>query len=59
MTPGAARAGRSATSTLRCAGVWHTLRVEFAGTRIAVVFDGKCTIEVDDAHVAGAGAVGV
>jgi hypothetical protein len=40
-------------------GVWHTLRVEFAGTRIAVALDGKRVIEVDDAHIAGAGAVGV
>ena len=40
-------------------GVWHTLRVEFAGTRIAVSLDGKRYIELDDAHIAGAGAVGV
>jgi hypothetical protein len=41
------------------AGTWHTLRVEFAGTRIAVALDGKRAIELDDAHIAGAGAVGV
>ena len=39
--------------------MWHTLRVEFAGTRIAVSLDGKRYIELDDAHIAGAGAVGV
>jgi hypothetical protein len=39
--------------------VWHTLRVEFAGTRIKVLLDGKAYIEQDDAHIAGAGAVGV
>ena len=41
------------------ANVWHSLRVEFAGDRIKVVFDGVARIEVDDAHIAGAGAVGV
>jgi hypothetical protein len=38
---------------------WHTLRVEFSGTRIRVVLDGVARIEVDDGHIAGAGAVGV
>ena len=38
---------------------WHTLRVEFAGQRIRVAFDGKVYIEVDDHHIAGPGAVGV
>ena len=38
---------------------WHALRVEFGGTRIAVALDGKRYIELDDAHIAGAGAVGV
>ncbi len=38
---------------------WHTLRVEFAGQHIRVVFDGVARIELDDAHIAGAGAVGV
>jgi hypothetical protein len=41
------------------AGVWHTLRVEFAGTRIAVSLDGKRYIDVMDTHIGGAGAVGV
>ncbi len=40
-------------------GKWHTLRVEFSGTRIRVAFDGVTRIEVDDSHIAGAGAVGV
>jgi len=39
--------------------VWHTLRVEFSGKSIRVVYDGKSTIEMDDAHIPGAGAVGV
>jgi hypothetical protein len=38
---------------------WHVLRVEFAGTRIRVALDGKTRIELDDGHIAGAGAVGV
>ena len=38
---------------------WHTLKVEFAGKRIRVALDGKLTIEVDDDHIQGAGAVGV
>jgi hypothetical protein len=41
------------------AGQWHTLRVEFAGTRIAVSLDGKRYIELVDDHIAGAGRVGV
>jgi len=39
--------------------VWHTLRVEFSGRRIKVALDGKTYIELDDNHIAGAGAVGV
>ena len=40
-------------------GQWHKLRVEFAGTRMRVVLDGRAYIEMDDAHIGGAGAVGV
>jgi hypothetical protein len=40
-------------------GTWHTLRVEFAGNRIAVALDGKRYIELDDKHIGGPGAVGV
>jgi hypothetical protein len=39
--------------------VWHTLRVEFAGTRIKVLLNGKAFIELEDTHITGAGAVGV
>lgn len=38
---------------------WHTLRVEFSGRHIRVILDEQTRIEVDDAHIAGAGAVGV
>ncbi|MGH8669186.1 MAG: family 16 glycoside hydrolase [Burkholderiales bacterium] len=38
---------------------WHTLRVDFAGKRIRVTLNGKTYIDMDDARIAGAGAVGV
>ncbi len=38
---------------------WHTLRVEFAGRKIRVIYDGKPYIEMEDAHIGSAGAVGV
>ena len=38
---------------------WHTLRVEFLGTRIKVALNGKTYIELDDTHISGAGGVGV
>ena len=41
------------------ARVWHTLRVEFAGSHIQVSLDGKRQIDVTDEHISGAGAVGV
>ncbi len=40
-------------------GAWHTLRVDFAGTRIVVLLNGKRTIEFDDSHITRAGKVGV
>jgi hypothetical protein len=40
-------------------GVWHTLRVDFSGERIAVSLDGKRYIEFDDAHIKGEGKAGV
>ena len=39
--------------------VWHRLRVEFQGKRIKVLLDGKLTIELEDSHIEGPGAVGV
>ena len=41
------------------ANTWHTLRVEFSGTRIRVALNGKVYIELDDERIKGAGAVGV
>ncbi|MBV9889394.1 MAG: hypothetical protein JO090_00725 [Rhizobacter sp.] len=40
-------------------GAWRKLRVDFAGTHITVSLDGKRYVEMDDAHIAGPGAVGV
>ena len=40
-------------------GQWHTLRVDFASTRISVTLDGKRAIDFDDSHIAGSGAIGV
>ena len=39
--------------------VWHTLRVSFRGDRIEVILDGKTYIQLDDKHIAPAGAVGI
>ena len=39
--------------------VWHTLRVNFRGTRIEVMLDGKSYIQLDDSHITAAGTVGV
>src|SRR5256714_3649603 len=40
-------------------GVWHTLRVEFAGNKFTVIFDGNKVIEATDETFANAGKVGV
>jgi hypothetical protein len=38
---------------------WHMLRVEFAGTGIKVLLDGKRYIELQDGHISGTGSIGV
>jgi hypothetical protein len=38
---------------------WHILRVEFSAKKIRVILDGKTSIEMDDDHITGVGAVGV
>lgn len=40
-------------------GVWHTLRVDFAGNKFIVTFDGKKVIEATDDSFKDAGKVGV
>jgi len=39
--------------------VWHTLRVDFAGNKFTVAFDGKKVIEASDDSFSEAGKVGV
>jgi hypothetical protein len=41
------------------ANQWHTLRVEFAGSRFKVIFNGQPLFEVEDATFADAGMVGL
>jgi hypothetical protein len=41
------------------AKAWHTLRVEFSGSRISVALNGKTYIDLRDEHIKGAGAVGL
>lgn len=38
---------------------WHTLRVEFAGSRFKVLFNGKLLFETEDTTFKDAGAVGL
>jgi len=41
------------------AGRWQTLRVEFAGNRFNVIFNGKAVFEVEDATFSEAGHIGL
>jgi hypothetical protein len=41
------------------AGQWHTLKVDFSGSRFKIVYDGKPAFEVDDATFTEAGMVGL
>ena len=47
------------TDTKVASGVWHTLRVDFAGNKFTVTFDGKQVIEATDESFPDAGKVGV
>ncbi len=47
------------TNTRVAPGVWHTLRVDFAGNKFSVTFDGGKVIEATDDSFADAGKVGV
>jgi len=40
-------------------GQWHTLRVEFAGTRFNAIYNGKALFAVDDATFSDAGYIGL
>lgn len=46
-------------STKITSGAWHTLRVDFAGNKFTVSFDGKKVIEANDESFKDAGKVGV
>jgi hypothetical protein len=39
--------------------VWHTLRIEFAGSRFKVFFNGKALFEVEDGTFPDAGQIGL
>lgn len=41
------------------AGQWHTLRVEFMGSRFKVTFNGAALFEVEDTSITDAGMVGL
>lgn len=41
------------------ANQWHTLRVEFAGTRFSVIFNGQPLFEVEDATFTDRGMIGL
>jgi hypothetical protein len=53
------RKGSYGVKTAVPANQWHTLRVEFAGTRFKVIFNEKALFEVEDATFAGPGMVGL
>ncbi len=53
------RTGGYGVETKVAPGVWHTLRVEFAGARFRVVLDGNRLFEVEDATFGEAGRVGL
>ena len=46
-------------NTKVASGVWHTLRVDFAGNKFSVAFDGNKVIDATDESFANAGKVGV
>ena len=41
------------------ANQWHTLRVEFSGTRFTAIYNGRALFEVDDATFTDAGMIGL
>jgi hypothetical protein len=51
--------GGYGVKTAVAANQWHTLRVEFAGPRFKVIFDGKVLFEVEDTTFTQAGMVGL
>ena len=58
-TIGGRRVAFKSVDTKVAPGVWHTLRVDFAGSKFTVTFDGKKVIEASDESFKDAGKVGV
>ena len=58
-TIGGKRVAFKNVNTKVAPGVWHTPRVDFAGDKFTVTFDGKKVIEASDASFTEAGKVGV
>jgi hypothetical protein len=53
------RKGGYGTDVKVPAGTWHSLRVDFSGSRFRVSFNGKQLFEVEDSTFADAGKVGL
>lgn len=53
------RASFKNVNTKVASGQWHTLRVDFAGNKFTVTFDGRKVIEATDDRFSEAGKVGV
>jgi hypothetical protein len=53
------RKGGYGTDVKVLAGTWHSLRVDFSGSRFRVSFNGKQLFEVEDSTFADAGKVGL
>jgi hypothetical protein len=53
------RKGGYGTDVKVPAGTWHSLRVDFSGSRFRVSFNGKQLFEVEDSAFADAGKVGL
>jgi hypothetical protein len=58
-TIGGRRVAFKSINTKVTSGVWHTLRVDFAGKDFKVTFDGHKVIEASDDSFSDAGKVGV
>ena len=53
------RKGGYGTDVKVPANAWHTLRIDFRGSRFSVSFNGKPLFEVEDSTFTGAGKVGL
>ena len=53
------RRGGYGVKALVPSGQWHTLRVDFRGSRFQIAFDGQALFEVEDATFTGPGMIGL